>query len=54
MVNVVRVYTAKIILSSVVTVKTLAVNHYQDVVVSQSVQGHLTAHITGVEVKSGT
>ena len=53
MVYVVRVYAAQIILAAVVTVQTLAVNHYQNVVVAQSVKGHLAAHVAGIEIKTG-
>ena len=52
-VYVVRVNPAQVILAAVVTVKAFAVNHYQNVVVAQSVQGHLAAHVAGIEIKSG-
>ena len=51
-VNVVRVNASQVILSAVVSVQTLAVNHYQDIVVAQSVQGHLASHVTCIEVES--
>ena len=54
MVYVVRVYAAQVILAAVVTVQALAVNHYQDIVVAQTVQSHLAAHITCIEIKSCT